>query len=52
MKITIKHYDQTHTFETERNDLDIWEVAEAVKNLLVCAGYGTELVNQIINTDE
>lgn len=46
MKITIEHYGEKHIFESEREDYDITEVIEIIKNLLISTGYGIELINK------
>ena len=44
MKITITAHDKTHTTETINDDLTTDEVAEIVTNLLVCVGFGKEVI--------
>jgi len=39
MKITIEHYGEKFSYETESNALAPTELVDALFNLCVCAGY-------------
>ena len=39
MKITLTHYDETITIETDRDDLDLEEMCQMFKHLLLASGY-------------
>ena len=48
MKLTLEHYDEKVVIETERNDLDIYEVSQLLKQLLMGAGYHSDSVKEVI----
>lgn len=53
MKITIEHYDEKHSFETTRDDLNVSEVVEHMYCLLHSIGYGAENIrNAFIDMGE
>ena len=45
MKISIKHYDETLTIETERDDLKFDEFMDLIKRLSISM-YSEEIVNK------
>ena len=44
MKITIESYGNKYSTETENDDLDIHEVVDILKGLLVSSGFGLKTV--------
>lgn len=52
MKITINQYDEEHSVENRRDDLDIWEVALMLKALLKLVGFHEDLIDQVIKDEE
>jgi hypothetical protein len=51
MKISVTHYEKTHTFEANQDDLPIGEVLEAMKGLLVSMGFHPHNVDEHFNTE-
>jgi hypothetical protein len=51
MKITITHYNQTHTWESDSDGHDLTEVIQQVKGLLVATGFHPENVDEYFSAD-
>lgn len=52
MKITIETKDVIVSADLKHDDLTINEVVEQIKALLKGVGYGEELINEYIKTDD
>lgn len=48
MKIEIKHYGNTYTVETEKDDLDAVEIMDIITGLLIQLGYQQQSINEAI----
>ena len=48
MIITIKHYGVTHSTKTPNDDLNIHEVLEICKNIMMCTGFTEQSVENAI----
>ena len=46
MKLTYEAYKETHSIESERDDLGIDEVMRLVERLLLSAGFAPENINE------
>ncbi len=51
MKLTLTLHDNIYTVDTPDDGIDINQVAEHIKGLLVAAGYHPTNVDQIFNTE-
>ena len=51
MKISITSYGATYSVETENDDINIQEVVEKLKGLLVSAGFHPNNVDEHFNTE-
>ena len=49
MKLSLTHYGETITIESDRDALHIDEVVEMVRSLLIAAGFAPETVNAAID---
>jgi len=48
MIITLKHYGVTHSTKTPTDDLNTHEVLEICKNIMMCAGFTEQSVENAI----
>ena len=48
MIITLKHYGVTHSTKTPNDDLNTHEVLEICKNIIMCAGFTEQSVQDAI----
>jgi hypothetical protein len=48
MKITIKHYGITYSIETKEDDLNATEVLQNFTNLMKCAGWQQDSIDNAI----
>ena len=51
MKISIELHNQTYTCESDRDALDIDEITNIFKGLLVAAGFHPQCVDQAISSE-
>ena len=52
MKITIEHYKNKFTFESENDDLSIYELHEIWEKVLFSMGYQQETIRDFYNLDQ
>ena len=48
MKITIEAYGVEHSMSNLPDEADIYDMADYLRRILMCAGYSQESVNEIL----
>jgi len=47
MKITIESYEEKYSAETPNDDLNIYEVGNLIKGLLIASGFAQITINEL-----